>query len=497
MSEVLQSVELSSAMGPIRIRLLDHQFNEVAHGYGKLNVRVKPGIYLVQTSAGGWEGEEIITVRPNADFRDNTLEAPIVSAAPISGEEAVRRCHAESIDELCRHPILRVRGERSGLVLFVRDSQGIMDERFSLHGMEVCDAEGALLARLGGASDSRQGMVIDHSSGWAGMSAELNPGGYLLKWTEKRHSQWAKNPKLRASVAQPLWVEKGWTTVVMMACHPERFEPRMTGMSIYMAKFGEGLRLALEEQREVALMQEMALNGIRQGVGMISGDFLHRILNAKYRNPMAGVLGAHALLLKRKVNWNLFDTVIANLSRLLPYCPDVVALRMMGKMRRKQTTRTRTPPIKVPPMLYPAYQGVLSREWNEGGVILPGSLAEKASAKLLPQGPWTVWKTEREPEEVIADIPPPPRFEPSFVETLGEFKTGLERDTKKWWQKEISTESASADDSVGRQVKSVLGQIAASGIAPSTDMFMRQFRDSGVPMSGVMRVIDSMEKKTS
>jgi len=484
MSKNKEIVDLRSTSGPIKIRLMDHQFNEVASGYGNLREAVEPGIYLVRTTAGGAEEEKFISVKEGEGYRDHALSAAVLSAAPLGGDLEVNAPQIEMLDRLCRNPRHSL-GHGGQLVLLVRDPRGRLDPEFSLAGLELRNVQNERLSTICEEAE------ISENQGWAGFSVQVDPGGIILSWSSKRHSQWSVNQELSAAVGQSLWISKGWTTVVTMLAHPKRHEPRMTGMTIMMCRQGETLGLETPDGKNVAMVQEMALSGIRQGIALVPDDLLDIILNAKFRSPMAGVIGAHAMLLKKMPKWHLFDKVITNLDRLIPESPDVVALRMLGKLRRKIQMRTRTKAIDFPPMIYLGYRGLVSRDWKEGGVISPGSLAEGASAKLLPQGPWTVWKTS---DCVQLDATATSLNIGSGLQSaLSTMGAEMAESTKKWWQREVLESSQGRTDAATERVGMALDQIAQFDDNLTSEEVFGKLQQTGLPMATVKRVLDSME----
>lgn len=485
MSEKKQFVHLKSASGPIKIRLMDHQFNQVTSGYGEIGKNVKPGIYLVQTTAGGPQVDRYITVKEGHDFEDFDLSAPLHSAAPLAEKNDIIDPQIEALNQLCVRPSRRAYGNGGQVVIFVRSLDGKLDARFSMAGLTFRDASGERLVDLG------EAVKVCEEQGWAGFSARVDPGGVLLDWSSKRHSQWSKDPNLRASVCQPIWIPAGWTTVVMMMAHPKRHEPRMTGMTVMMTRVGQKLGLGYYDERNAARVQEMALSGLRQGVSLVPESLLSVILQAKFQNPMAGVVGAHAILLERNPKWSLLDKVLTNLDRLMPGSPDVASLRMMAKARRSSGARTKTKAISFPPMVYLGYRGLISGDWREGGVIVPGSIAESASTRILPQGPWTIWKTEEKSKTAIeksAQI----KVAYELENALSQVKAKMQELTRKRWQKEVgATEEAQVEIATER-VKMALDQFAESGAKPTREMVFCQLQQTGLSMATVKRVLESM-----
>ena len=480
-------VHLRSAVGPIRIRLLDHQFRQIESSFGELKLKVDPGIYLVQTSAGGKEEEQFISVKPGQGYEDFELSAPLHSAVPFSSSGGADAEQAEALDRLC-HSAGRHSASRGKLVIFVRQPGGNLSAQFSMRGMGLRDAEGKCLTQLG---DETEGSL---SQGWKARVEHLKPGGYLLTWPSKRHNRWSKDTELKAAVMQPIWVVAGTTTVVTMLAHPKRLGPRMTGMSILMVRCGKQLGLAPSHESEVTKVQEISLAGLRQGRALVPENLVKLLEDSDFANPMAGIVGAHALLLRSSPPWAQFDRLITHLDRILPNSPDAVALRMLGKQRRESEVRTRTRPISFPPMIYQGYRGLLSRDWQEGGVVYPGSLAERAASMLLPYGPWTVWKTEASP---VSKSPPSASLSADFStnsaglsSAIEELNLQMETSTKQWWQDAVETEDVENMEAAVQRIHRVIDQYGEGPGTVSPKGMFAQLQQMGLPMATVKRVLD-------
>jgi hypothetical protein len=147
------------------------------------------------------------------------------------------------------------------------------------------------------------------------------------------------------------------------------------------------------DSRQVGLASELALIGLRQGRPMVSRNFLRLLRNNKCQNPMLGIIGAHAMLLESQPQWSLFDTVLRNLKKLVPDHPDVTALHVLGKQRRNNDSRSLVNPVSWPPLLYMSYRALIARDADEPGLIEDSTPADQIASHLIPEGPWTMWKS--------------------------------------------------------------------------------------------------------
>jgi hypothetical protein len=115
------------------------------------------------------------------------------------------------------------------------------------------------------------------------------------------------------------------------------------------------------------------------------------MLYAKFVNPMLGIYGGHALLMKREPRWTMAQTVVRNLRKIIPDHPDVVALHLLLKERRHAESESRVPDQWLPPMLRLSYDAIIRRDAREPGLIVAGSIAELASSRLRSDGAWARW----------------------------------------------------------------------------------------------------------
>jgi hypothetical protein len=120
---------------------------------------------------------------------------------------------------------------------------------------------------------------------------------------------------------------------------------------------------------------------------------------------MLGIVGAHSLLLRSRVQLSLFDEVLHTLRQLVPDHPDLAALgwmrtEVLGSQGEATIPSDRSgPPVTWPPMLMRSYAALVRRDAANPGAIAVGSPAERVSAQLVTQSVWTTWR----PREVAGD----------------------------------------------------------------------------------------------
>jgi hypothetical protein len=384
------SIHLRSVSGPVELRLLDHQFQTVAVGYGEIKQDLPPGLYRLEVNAGATQTREYLSVEPGEHFEKLDISVPFASAAPIPGTRTSDDVHGYQAATLSRQP-KRSYGKGGRLVLFFRNVDKEVDSSINVEPFSLHDDSFRPVGNL------PEDVVRNDTEGWAAISANMKPGGYLLRNSKRSRYSWSSPEPHGESVDLSIWISKGWTTILFIPTWKGRKAPSLRNSSVYMAELRQGFAYAgLTHDaycREVGLASELALLGLRQSRPMVSSDLLRLLENKKFRNPMLGIIGAHALLLESQPRWSLFDTVLRNLKKLVPDHPDVTALHILGKQFRNKDTRSLVKPVSWPPILYRSYRALIARDADEPGLIEDSTPADQIASHLIPDGPWTTWKS--------------------------------------------------------------------------------------------------------
>ncbi len=480
-----QFVHLKSISGPIEIRLLNKNLRTVDIGYGELKQKVEPGIYLIKLDSGTDTEDRFITIEPDKGYQDLELSIPIRSAAPLSGIIPIDNPQMAALSRLSLEPTISY-GSGGRLMVFVRNHEEYLKNRIDLSNLSIRDEKMNPVCHLAKNAKKNQ------SEGWTCLSANVDPGGYMLNWKDKRHFIWASVQKSGNIVDQSIWIQSGWITAIFLATNPRKNGiPRMTGMTIHMRPMSVGFEAQAEEKEmHINQAQEVALTGLRSGDARIPIGLQNLLLEEKFRNPMLGIIGAHALLLEYNPKWSVFDQVVRNLDKIIPNHPDIIALRLMGKLRRDIKSQTYTQAVNWPPMMYEAYRGLINRDWDERGLVEAGSMADIASSRLLPQGPWTVWASideaiAREKKHISKTVPYFRNMKKilSVIETEQQYTRGIPEPSGE--KEEIPVY---ADPAVDRVIES-LQQLKDSKTCFSPEHAVQQLKNIGLPVAAVERVL--------
>jgi hypothetical protein len=278
-------VAVRSKFGPIRIELLDDRLNRRALSFGELRARVPAGLYTLQYSAGTAYDEEILRVEPGRTVT-REVDLPFPAVAPISISTTTHEFHTGPAQQFSQQ-LKQNYGAGGGLMIFARtiDANGrapVPVEQLSLWGAEM--------QRIGDlAADAER----RDEEGWACLSAQVNPGGYALRWRTPEAARRSRRGGETRPVDQSLWVSAGWLTIVFIGYRSESGQLERQSASIHMARLGLGFHLGpsvwairnnhtsdweLKEARSNQAL-DLALGGLRTGDQVVPDDLLDLLLN--------------------------------------------------------------------------------------------------------------------------------------------------------------------------------------------------------------------------
>ena len=383
-------LKISSPTAPIEMELLDGTLYRIAHSVGKIEQKVAPGLYLLRCTAGPKTQEQYLTLAPNTTKKTITVDLPFPSVTPITGTSTYNNRQSDAAAELSLNPYRKF-GSGGRLMVFIRNIPS--EEDGTIANTPIATD---LFSLFDGADKMLGGETmkweLSVEEGWAGWCGDVAPGGYLLRWNSQA-GKLAGADSAGIPTDQSLWVEEDWTTMVFLGQRTDWESVRRSAASVYMTQIDMGFMTGLDEFHDrISLSYEIALSGLRQGRAIVADDIVNLLLRGKFKNPMLGIIGAHAFLLKPKINWELFGLVLQNLGKLTPNHPDLAALKLIRKEMKKDFSSSEDiKPFSWPPVLYDSYRGLLTRAWREEQLIMEDSKAEYISSFLISQGPWTTW----------------------------------------------------------------------------------------------------------
>lgn len=401
-------LDLAASSPMIEITVVGSDFRPVASGLGSLEAEVPPGLYQVVLRAGPAVQRRLVSVRAGEVHAEHDMVVTFPSAAPVAGSSTSHDSHVD----LAATASGRASTSPTGcwLVLLVRDPRGKagppLDAEF-LARIELRDASGTPIPGFGERWDLRAQEAV---AAWSGA---LEPGGYIVTVQEGE----------AAPIDSSLWMEPGWQCVVFLA--RDASGHGLSLASVHMVELG--LPWSPIEDG-VADAAELAAWALREGRSAVPRAELDRLLGTKFRNPMLGLIGAHALLLDPDADQGTIDTILGNLGQLVPGHPDLAALRWMAEaMRARRARRPLELPlgergIEWPPMLRASYAAMIAMDAVEPGAIVDGSIAERVAGTLLERGIWTTWGPVQRaaPPAPVGARPPAPTSRRAREEDSGD-----------------------------------------------------------------------------
>lgn len=476
-------LSLKSDKNSVEIRVRDAALNVVAKGFGKLESDLEPGIYQIEYRAADRIQQELIALRPNETYSKLNLDLPFPSPVPLDGTSTSRETYRHAVEQMSLNPV-GDQANSSGLLVFIcKMDQGsnVPINPNSAQDWQLLDKNFDLVLSF---SDYLQVNLGDE---WIGFSKRLPAGWYALRTTEGNDT-----------FDQPLWLSAGWITGLFMF-QAER-GPSSATASIQMTELGRGWPDKDLESHEVNRALEIALAGLREARSVLPPDKLLSLLEAKFRNPMLGIVGAHALLLRPDRDSGLLSEVISNLETMIPGHPDLIALKQITNSILS-TDKAAASSAIWPPMLLPSYRGLLKRDAEDPSAITDDSLAELVAPMLVQRGVWTTWRPvspdERQsigetnvPEQVQSESMPSV-FAEQVDESAGP-SGGIAERVNPARSRRVSSAAI-------RRIERYLRELAEFGDKQNFDDLLCDERisqlslDTGVPVATARRVIESIK----
>lgn len=407
MSNSSGTIRINSPEGVFPVVLLDSKLRSVARGYGKLEVQVPAGLYIARCEVGGPSIERIVKLAAGesntVDFNADELRA-MPSAAPVLSSVTRHEFYSYPSAALVNEVLASSTEESGNLVLFASRFEEALKPTFNgarpvaWGSLRLRDSRGNVLVQLPGDS-SRS--TDDAYKGRAGVAITALPaGGYFLEWP-------SPDTDTKGVQLQPLWIVKGWTTLIFASAVGDGPTPRRETVSVQMIRYDSRIRVEDGVQDYLNTAAELALASLRSGYRQIDDQPLSQLLHHKFDNPVLGILGTYVMLQESPPNFELLREVLRNLDALVDQHPDVLALRVIAATKWPgEFDATKGLFLNFPPTVH---RGLMTVEAWESPVEevpnLSGNLPERllgvarlARQRVLPDGPWTAfWHPNREP----------------------------------------------------------------------------------------------------
>ena len=366
----------------VEITVVDHRFAAVERGIGRLRTRLPAGLFKLRARSGRNIEDSVLLLDRDMSGLAGDIQAPARSmVAPVDGTLSSHEYQAQALHELAaRGEVLR-RGhgtDTSAVSLLVRTFSETGDASAALapwSRVAVVDARGTPMLVAG--DDVRDAPDRDP---FAVAVKALPPEDYFL-----RHELDGGGDGDGLTVQQSLVLPGGWNLEVhvlrrvdggVVDCRPR--------ISLHMSAHGHRVS---DEERRLVEVARLALADERP----ILGDELQQLLVRKFSNPIAGILGAHLLVLGEEAGQmfdpDLLNDVVTNLRSLVgDDHPDVEAVSLRCKDEDLRTRRTR---MARAPMFERSWRMLVAASYER-----PRLLSDRLASRLLVPSalpPFLVW----------------------------------------------------------------------------------------------------------
>ncbi len=386
--------------------LVRSDYSLVARGVGQLRATVQPGVFKVKTRVGRTETEALRLFE-----RDETLDVADPEPASSIPLDKTSKTHEYHMGAATRATLLPTASYGAGAEIF------LMARRWTSHGavappgswkvpaaMTLLDAQRNVVVDFGAAATLDPDPSHEPS---ATCTVAVAPGPYILR-TRLRSGVFAE---------QTVYASRGWQIRLFVLEDPAiegnaPGEPAMdlsalSGMAISMSPIG----IPFNPYDTLAKSLELVRAALTDGRAVFSPavrTLMDELLHGKFQDPIAGLYGAHLMLMGRAYDarahdevgvqlnaslheWvhdqSLYDQVVGNLRNLLgAEHPDVQAL----SLRSDGPNDPPKTPLRVAPMLRASWL-LFAEASNDDPELVPLAVW-KPIAAMIPAGPFLVWQ---------------------------------------------------------------------------------------------------------
>jgi hypothetical protein len=344
--------------------------DEVVHrGAGPADLSLPTGLYTVRAEFASefveqvvrHTGPTIVPIRPERH-----------AAAPLEGTATSHEYYSANSASLSRQetadPLGQAAAATGRLFIFIRAA-----DRHAHHGQDL-----RLGLSLRRPHDGRiltafeEGVQWHKEYGYLAYSVRAEPGVYVLEYSGQAPRQ------------MPVYVYSGWQTQVFVVFHGR---PLIESATILLARNEAGF----DPHDRLAYAMDMAISGLQNDAELMPNAVMWELLNAKFDNPMLGMLGAHILLRRPTPDPSTLSIVLGNLEHLLPGAPDVRALRLMADLRFGDRAGLGAVTFDTPPMIRAGFAAAIAADAEVETILPDGGWLEQVALLVYADSPWTTW----------------------------------------------------------------------------------------------------------
>ena len=376
MSNSDNTLTVTAADDMAEIAVMDGSLNVIANGIGKFQQSLPQGIYKIRVRVGPTVEQTLVSLDKNVqlDFRAFKIPSPI----PLDASTVGNPVHAGAAIEASR-TVKDSFGTGASVLVFAREQSGERNPQTSnpAAGLSFVNENGQQLADIAQRAEVRLGP--DACAGWR---ADLDPGPYRLRLARPDGSTVERAVYASRDNQVQIFLLQCDFTVSDGDCATTRMAD-MSGSAISIATHQE-----FSPQNERTRLSEIARYALTQRRRILSDAFLDNLLDAKFDDPMLGLLGAHLLLRDKPNEAGLFKIVSDNLVRLLgPDHPDVRALLLAREDSGNFGRR-----LGSPPMLRASWDLGVEHSIRYPSILSMASPENAIADKIMSDAPWLIWR---------------------------------------------------------------------------------------------------------
>jgi len=390
-SNVVLDVSVSDQSSEVLV--IDSSFHVLARGIYQVHLTVPPGIYRAKALAGDQQREQLFSVEPNEPNNHKTVVLPPVkfsSPIPLQQPSASHDIHQGDVLHAISVREMADLGQGAEVVIFLRDpSRSYLDYSVEQKVSYARNFKGFILSTLDGITSQPLETIgtLAAEYGYLLAGATITPGTYVLS------RPLSGNERL----CLPLVIPQGWSVQVFVSMLPDNGssidrQADFDGAAILFDRPGSDF---LADRLDLRIL-EVVRNALIKGHNILDARTMDTLLYGKYENPMMGLLAAHLLLLDKKPDLDLIQTVIKNTGNLIGATfPDVIALSWKLEQIRgtvdSHDAVTLAGSMKGPPMLQLSWHYFMEacRKLSDNTVL--NIEISRLAGRLVSSSVWVSW----------------------------------------------------------------------------------------------------------
>jgi hypothetical protein len=232
--------------------------------------------------------------------------------------------------------------------------------------------------------------TFDLEAGWAALTVDLPAGTYVIE-------QEVPGLGIRG---QAVYAGANWTTELFVEWG-ENGVPNFARASALMRSKGSGFTPASSREYKHT---DAALEGLARRRLVLTPDDEYEFFSGKFINPMLGLIGAYASLLRPDLDFERLQLVARNLQILLPDSPDARIISKVVELRGRRISEEDAEVFSTPPMFAVGTEFVMKFAAAVPSVVPSESSLAYIALSLTTGSAWTRWSRDTSPGDSLLDL---------------------------------------------------------------------------------------------